>query len=546
MNFGDTPVGEAEGAILAHGTRAGDKVFKKGRVLTAEDIAALVDSGVASVVAARLEAGDVDEDTAATRMAAAVTGDGLDVRAPFTGRCNLFAEGPGVVVYDAQALSALNRIDESLTIATLPPFASVQARQMVATIKVIPFAAPEAAVAAVEETAAGSAPLLRIAPYQATDVGLIQSRLPGTKETVLDKTVGATAERLDALGSRLTDERRCDHTTAALANAIQAMHGPGIGMILIAGASAITDRRDVIPAAIEKAGGHIQHFGMPVDPGNLLLLGRMADRTPVIGLPGCARSPKRNGFDWVLERLLAGLDVGDADIEAMGPGGLLKEIPSRPLPRADIETAAIVPTAPNIAALVLAAGQSRRMGRTNKLLAEVDGVPMVARVSRAVAESKSEPVVVVLGHEAERVRDCLGDLDVIFVDNPDYTEGLSTSLAAGLAALPGDVDGVVVCLGDMPRVRPGEIDRLISGFDLDEGRAICVPTHRGKRGNPVLWARRFFSEMAELRGDVGARHLIGEYAELVVEIEMEDDGVLVDVDTPDALTRLAEAGAKGS
>jgi molybdenum cofactor cytidylyltransferase len=546
MIFGDTPVSEAEGAVLAHSTRAGGTVFKKGRVLSADDVQALTDAGVETVVAARLEAGDVDEDTAATRMANAVAGVGLDIRAPFTGRCNLFAETSGVVVYAGAALTALNRIDEALTIAAVPPFASVQARQMVATIKVIPFAAPETAVTAVEAAAADDAPLMRIAPFIAFDVGLVQSRVPGTKETVLDKTVQVTAARLDALGSRLADEVRCDHATDALADAIRALHGTGHDMVLVAGASAITDRRDVVPAAIERAGGRIDHFGMPVDPGNLLLLGHLADETPVIGLPGCARSPKRNGFDWVLERLLAGLAVDDADIEAMGPGGLLKEIPSRPLPRADVEAAAQVPTAPRVAALVLAAGQSRRMGRTNKLLAEVDGVPMVARVARAVTESKAEPVVVVLGHEGDQVRECLAGTEATFVDNPGFEEGLSTSLTAGLAALPDNIDGVVICLGDMPRVRPGEIDRLISAFALEEGRAICVPTHRGKRGNPVLWARRFFTEMAELRGDVGARHLIGEYAELVAEVEMADDGVLVDVDTPDALTRLAKAGGPGS
>ena len=546
MKFGDTPIADAEGAVLAHSTRAGEAIFKKGRVLSPDDVRALADAGVESVVAARLEPGDVDEDSAATRVAAAVAGDNLDIGAPFTGRCNLFADVAGVVVYDAAVLTALNRIDEALTIAAVPPFASLRTRQMVATIKVIPFAAPEEAVAAVEMAAGDGAPVLRIAPFVAFDVGLVQSRVAGTKESVLDKTVGAIGGRLETLGSRLADERRCDHTTDALADAIQHLQKKGRAMILIAGASAITDRRDVVPAAIERAGGRIDHFGMPVDPGNLLLLGRLADGVPVIGLPGCARSPKRNGFDWVLERLLAGLAVGDEAIEAMGPGGLLKEIPSRPLPRADIATVADVPTAPKIAALILAAGQSRRMGRTNKLLAEVDGVPMVARVAGAVSASKVDPVVVVLGHQADAVRHCLGDTDATFVDNPDYAEGLSTSLTAGLAALPDDIDGVVICLGDMPRVRADEIDRLIAAFDLDEGRAICLPTHLGKRGNPVLWARRFFDEMGDLRGDVGARHLIGEYAELVTEVEMRGDGILVDVDTPDALTRLADAGAPGS
>jgi molybdenum cofactor cytidylyltransferase len=201
---------------------------------------------------------------------------------------------------------------------------------------------------------------------------LIQTRLPGTKESVLDKTVAVTARRIDACGGRLVGEQRCAHAVDALAARIRAVSAD---LVLIAGASAITDRRDVLPAAIEAAGGVVEHFGMPVDPGNLLLLARLGDR-PVLGLPGCARSPKLNGFDWVLQRLAAGLPVGRADIMAMGVGGLLMEIPTRPQPRDG------TPARPGVvAAIVLAAGQSRRMGPDNKLLALVDGRPI--RVTEA-------------------------------------------------------------------------------------------------------------------------------------------------------------------
>ncbi|MFO7482482.1 NTP transferase domain-containing protein, partial [Oceanibaculum nanhaiense] len=146
------------------------------------------------------------------------------------------------------------------------------------------------------------------------------------------------------------------------------------------------------------------------------------------------------------------------------------------------------------------------------------------------------PLTVVTGHEAARVKAALPG-DLAFADNPDYAAGLSASLKAGIAALPADIDGVVVCLGDMPRISPAMIDRLIAAFDPVEGREICVPTYKGKRGNPVLWGRRFLPEMAALAGDVGAKHLIGAHADLVVEVEMDEKGVLIDIDTPDALTR---------
>jgi molybdenum cofactor cytidylyltransferase len=227
--------------------------------------------------------------------------------------------------------------------------------------------------------------------------------------------------------------------------------------------------------------------------------------------------------------------VGRADIMAMGVGGLLMEIPTRPQPRDGTRPARAGP----VAAIVLAAGQSRRMGADNKLLALVDGRPMVSHVVDAMLASHASPVIVVTGHEAEQVRAALGDRPVEWCHNPDYADGLSTSLRVGLDALPA-VDGVLIGLGDMPRVKAGQIDRLIAAFNPTEGRSICVPTVQGKRGNPVLFATRFVPEMRELCGDVGARHLIGTYAEEVVEIEMDDDAALLDIDTPAALSALLE------
>jgi molybdenum cofactor cytidylyltransferase len=299
----------------------------------------------------------------------------------------------------------------------------------------------------------------------------------------------------------------------------------------------------VIPAAIEQAGGSVEHFGMPVDPGNLLLLAHLGD-IPVLGLPGCVRSPKLNGFDWVLQRLIADVPVTPRDIMLLGAGGLLKEIPTRPQPRAGDQESKPTPRGPKVAAIVLAAGRSTRMGAANKLLAEVDGAPMVRRAVEAALASQARPVVVVTGNEQGKVQAALRGCKVTFAHNPDFAAGMSTSLKKGLGALPADSEGAVVCLGDMPMVGGGVLDRLIGAFDPLEGRAICVPTWNGKRGNPVLWARRFFPEMAELAGDVGAKHLIGEHADLVAEVAMPDDAVLTDIDTPEALAALRQAGTR--
>jgi molybdenum cofactor cytidylyltransferase len=544
MKFGEIPVGEAAGAILAHSLRLGAAALKKGRVLSAGDVEAMTAAGVAHVVAARLDPGDIREDGAAGRIAAAAAGDNIAGAAAFTGRANLFAAAKGLLVFDRERLDRLNLVDEAVTLGTLPPYAVVEPRQMVATVKIIPFAVPEAAVAAAAAVAAQGGKLLRVAAFRALRVALIQTRLPGLKESILDKTREVTAQRLAALGSALAAEERCDHAAAALAPRIAAAVSAGAQLVLVHGASVIVDRRDVIPAAIVAAGGVVDHFGMPVDPGNMLLLGRLGE-VPVLGLPGCARSPKENGFDWVLQRLVAGLPLGRREIMQMGAGGLLAEIPSRPLPRADASPAPTakpapkVPPGPRIAALLLAAGRSSRMG-SNKLLEPIDGVPMVVRTAQRLLASHARPVVAVLGNQADQVDAALGRLPLERVRNPAFAEGLSTSLKCGIAALPPDLDGVVVCLGDMPLITGRDLDRLIAAFNPLEGRAIIVPTRRGKRGNPVLWASRFLPEMAELAGDVGAKHLIGEHADLVYEVEMDSDGVLIDIDTPDALAALRE------
>ncbi len=539
MKFGEIPVDEAVGAVLAHSLKAGERILRKGRVLGAEDIAALKSVGRRTIVAARLEPGDIDENAAAAELARPLAGRHVSLAPPFTGRVNLFAQVAGLLVFDRTRIDRFNLVDETITLATIEPYAVVAPKQMVATVKVIPFAVRRESVAACLEAAA-SGPLIAVAPFREKRAALIQTRLPGLKESVLDKTVAATRDRLEALGSSLLLERRCEHGVAALAPEIAASIAEGAELVLIAGASAIVDRRDVIPAAIAAAGGVIEHFGMPVDPGNLMLMGRRG-AVPVLGLPGCARSPKLNGFDWVLQRLLAELPVGSSEIMRMGVGGLLADIPTRPLPRAKVaaEAAKHAPQAPRIAGLVLAAGQSRRMGTLNKLLIGIDGKPMVRRVAEAVAASGARPLVVVTGYQREKVEAALAGLEARFVHNPHHAQGLSTSVKCGLAALPDAVDGVVICLGDMPMVTAAVIDRLIGAFNPVEGRALCVPIRRGKRGNPVLLGKQLFAELAAVSGDVGARDLIAAHPELVAEVEMESDAVLTDIDTPQALAKLA-------
>jgi molybdenum cofactor cytidylyltransferase len=531
MIFGSIPLSEAVGAILAHGTRHKDGMFKKGRVLSAEDVEALRAAGHQSVIAAKLGPHDVPEDEAARLVSRAACGVGAKSQEPFTGRANLYATAKGLLVVDEKRLSAINHLHESLTIATLPNYSRVEPRQMVATIKVIPFAVPrdvlERALAIL-----GNEALLRVAPFRTRDAALIMTKLPQTKTSLLEKSEAVIRVRLEAMGATLSFSTAVDHNADSVRLAVIAARDMGYSPILVLGASAIVDRADVIPAAVVQSGGKVLHVGMPVDPGNLLMLAEL-EHVPVIGVPSCARSPKVNGFDWVLERLIADVPVTPSDLMDMGAGGLLAEIPSRPSPR---EGKGAIPAAPRITAIVLAAGRSSRMG-SNKLLADFRGEPLIRSVVRNLKASSIDKVIVVTGHEAGKIAGVLGGEDVEFILNRKYESGLSSSLHVGVAAA-GDADAVLICLGDMPLVKPQTIDRLIAAFNPTEHRTIIAPMHKGQFGNPVLWGREHFPRLLVLEGDRGARSLIAELKSEAVEIAVDDPGILADADTPEALAEM--------
>lgn len=329
MKFGPVPVGEAAGAILAHSVTASGKKLRKGMMLSDEHVEHLSKSGLTEVTVAKLEPGDCHEDEAAGLLAAALAPDpaaaNLRVTEPFTGRVNLLAQGPGVVQMDVAALEQFNQVNPMITVATVPQHQQMGIGGMVATIKVISYAVPRIDV---EKAASVAQSSIHLIPPAHKTAGLIVTDIPGGPPN--EKGIAAIKGRVEALGMDLCDVQIVPHATDPLAAAIAGAHGD---VLMILTASATSDAEDVAPSAVRVAGGTVTRFGMPVDPGNLLFLGALGTR-PVIGLPGCARSPALNGADWVLSRVACGVDTKNADIAAMGVGGLLKEIPTRPQPRA--------------------------------------------------------------------------------------------------------------------------------------------------------------------------------------------------------------------
>lgn len=528
MRFGPVSLDEAEGAILAHSTVAGDRRLRKAQRITAADIAAFRAAGIEEIVVARLADDDVEENEAAARIAQALRFAGIEARPAATGRVNLHAAVSGIFTVDKPLIDAVNLVDPDVTVATMPPFAPMVEGQMVATIKIIPFAVHEAVLRRVLALAA-QREAFRMHPYRSFRVGVVQTVLPSVKASVLDKTLRVTEERLGRTGSSVSAEIRTPHAAPEVARAIEIL-AQSSDMVLVFGASAMSDPdEDVIPAAIHASGGTVFRSGMPVDPGNLFVLGERAGK-PVLGAPGCARSPRLNGFDWVLDRIFSDIPVTKEDIAGMGVGGLLMEIPTRPQPREPAPSK----TAPSVHAVLLAAGRSSRMGGPNKLMALFDGKPLVRRAAERVLASGVDGTVAVTGHQAERVDAALAGLALRVVHNPDFAEGLSSSLKAGVAALPEDAAGALVVLGDMPGVSSADLGRLIEAFRKADGRTVVRATFNGKRGNPVLLPRALFAGIAALHGDTGARHLVEAEGLDVVDVEI-GAAASVDVDTREAL-----------
>ena len=532
MEFGPRPVADAKGCVLAHSTKAGGKTFKKGRVLSAEDVAALLQAGFQTVTVACLAKDDLSEDIAAERIAQAANGGGLSCDTAFTGRVNLYAEHAGILVVDKDAVDAMNRIDPAITLATLAEYAKVQPGQMVATAKIIPFAVSERLVAEAESRSRNA---LKVMPFKPHKIGLVATKLSHLKPSTMDKTRRVLDGRLSASGSTVIAEERVEHTEEAVATAMARLVDRGADFLILFGASAVVDRHDILPAAIDLAGGTVEHFGMPVDPGNLLLIGSYKG-LPVIGAPGCARSPKENGFDWVLDRKLAGVAVSAHDITSMGVGGLLMEIGTRPQPR----EVKIVSKMPSIAAIILAAGKSSRMGGPNKLLAEIGDKSLVRHAGEAATGAGLSQRILVTGHMAERISAAVAGLDLEIAHNPDFAEGMAGSIRVGMEQLAPSTDAVLILLGDMPGIGADTLKAMIETYRDSPDALIVTATAAGKRGNPVLWDKRFFEALKTLTGDIGARHLIAANPDLVAELEI-GTAARLDLDTPEALTAAGGA-----
>jgi molybdopterin biosynthesis enzyme len=323
MKVEKVPVNEAVGYILLHNQAGPDgrKALKKGQRLTQEDIFLLQDLGREQVYVAILADDDIGENEAARRLGQVIAGERLEASSATTGRVNLIATTTGLFKVNLEKLLAINDIT-GITLATIPTNTPVQPKMMTGTIKIIPYGVPQASLKAAEAIAA-EASLVAVKPFIIPKAALITTGSEAAREKVMGGFTPPLRDRLSSYNTELIEGPYLPEDEAKISEALQWALDSGAKLIIIAGETSIMDADDITPRAIKAVGGEIVHYGVPVEPGNLMLLAYRQD-IPIVGAPGCARSKSYNVVDMVLPRLAAGERLTRRDLIELGHGGLLK------------------------------------------------------------------------------------------------------------------------------------------------------------------------------------------------------------------------------
>ena len=530
MKFSKISVKYALNNILAHSIVIDGKRLNKGKILNNKDILHLKKNKIEKLTCAILDKNDIQEDTAANQIIKNFKNNKIAVEKAFTGRANILAAKSGLLVIDEEKINKFNKISTDITIATLRNYVKVEKGEMIATIKIISFSVPDNKLKRINNLNLQTS--LTIFPFQEKKCGLILTQGYQENDKLNSLSEKRIRERLIKNNCKLIISIKCKHDKNEIAKKISLLKEKNFDIIFILGASAIVDERDEIPEAIKFNGGKIIRFGMPVDPGNLLLIAK--DKVPIIGLPGCARSPALNGFDWILERLVADIEITSMDISKMGIGGLLKTRKSQKNKNATNITY-------KICNIILAAGKSKRMNKKNKLLSKIKNSNLISKVVSASTNSNSAETIVVVGHQRELLEDNLKRFNVKLIFNKQYNQGMSSSIKMGISSLPEDCDAVIIMLGDMPDISTKLLNSMIDSFNPELKKYIIVPTYKNKLGNPALISRMFFPDILKLKGDYGAKSIIKQNMNIVSKLPQRTAATLLDIDNHSELkTYLAK------
>ena len=519
------------GAVLAQTYNLPGKVISKGTFVTNEFVGYFKTCNVKTILCAVPEEGDIHEDEAAEAISSAIDKNHIYADKASTGRVNFKSQSLCLVRYDRDFIKEVNLVDESIAFSIVEHNQLLAEGDLIATLKIIPFFMQKKYVDRVIKILAKDE-LFKIHSLKKKEVTLIQTCFEWQKKSIFTATSNVTKARLEALGCSLNKEKLINHDYDTLRAIIRSSVKNEPEILLVSGASAITDRSDYIPKAILSEGGEIIQYGLAVDPGNLLLIGKVGNTT-VIGMPGCARSPKLNGFDWVLQLLMADIPINREELADMGAGGLLMEIASRPLPRALAKS--VSKREKKVMGVILAAGNSTRMGKDNKLLRNIGTAPLIRNTAIEMLKSDLDTCSIVLGYQSDKVADVIKDLNINLILNPLWKEGQASSLRAAINTLDSTYSDLLIMLGDLPGIKSSHINSIIEEHLLTDNRKskITIPSFKGQKGNPVIWGRSFFHDLSNLEGDVGGRTLFSEHPAAINILEMNDPWVVKDADTPE-------------
>ena len=522
---------ESKGSILAQSYNLSERKLSKGTRVSKAIVELLNKENIKSILCAVPDENDMDEDAAAEAISNAIDRNRIYAEEASTGRVNFRTPALGVVRYNRELIKKINLVDESIAFSIVEHNQLLAKNDLIATLKIIPFFASKIYVERVVALLS-KYEIFKIHRLEEKKVDFIQTYYNWQKRSIFKATSNVTRSRLDALGCLLEKETLIPHDHESLCSEIKSSLDSGAQVLLISGASAITDRSDYIPKAILSVGGEIIQYGLAVDPGNLLLIGQIGSTT-VIGMPGCARSPKLNGFDWVLQLLMANIPITKEELADMGAGGLLMEIASRPLPRALSKS--VYKRGKKIMGVILAAGNSTRMGKDNKLLRNVGDASLVRNTAVEMLNSDVDSCSIVLGYQSDKVAEVIKDLNISLILNPLWQEGQASSLKAALNTLDDTYSDLLIMLGDLPGVKSRHINTIIEEHLLTNNRRskITIPSFNGKKGNPVIWGRSFFPDLSNLEGDVGGRALFNHHPAAINLLDMDDPAVVTDTDTPE-------------
>lgn len=544
MRFENVRTTDAIGTVLGHTHRlriaqTTDKEtekettqrLSKGTLLNAKHIDMLLQAGVDSVMVAVLETDDVLENVAVERLALLFRDSGVGVESSRQGRCNLYALHRGVLDYDVSLIHRLNALDWRVGMA-IEHGGVVEAGTVFASIKVIPYAVPRTVLDA-WESALKSERGVEIYPLHRRHVALVVSQ-SSEQASSIQRIVDVHRSRIEGLGSQIDRVYRCEHTVESIAQSLQSMVMEVWDLVLFYGETAVVDIDDVLPLAIRSVGGEVERVGMPVEPGNMLLLGSIQKR-PIVGVPRCAQHIQQSGLDLVLARALSGAPLSSLDIARLGVGGYLKRNDSPIVPKERRHT---------IGAVVLMAGLSSRMKGANKLSMSIpkpdgDGNTTVSvQTVQRVLSAGYAPVVVVTGYQEREIRALLQGLPVRFVHNPAFADGMGTSIAKAFSVLSG-WDAGLLALGDMPFVSPTILKEMYQR-STEYPEHIVVPMHKARRGHPIIFPSALFAELQQCTGDVGARSVLQNHQDIIERVNVSDMSIFWDVDTEDLLRRYVE------